>query len=97
MEFPDDVWTYIMEYLPKPVKTYPYIKELNNIIQNREAFFEIYEPNYWDEYASCREDYPETFYECYTASYTDRSCLDYHSRMMHYIYTEPDSDSEYVS
>ena len=34
MEFPDDVWTYIMEYLPKPVEKYPYIKELNNIIEN---------------------------------------------------------------
>ena len=41
MEFPDDVWKYIMEYLPKPVKTYPYIKELNSIIENRELFFLI--------------------------------------------------------
>jgi hypothetical protein len=94
MEFPDDVWTYIMEYLPKPVKKYPYIKELNNIITNRDLFFEIYEPNYYDEYANVREDYPETFYECYRESRINKLDLDYHSRMLCHIYTEPDSDSE---
>jgi hypothetical protein len=30
MEFPEDVWSYILEFIPKPVTKYPYIKELNN-------------------------------------------------------------------
>ena len=91
MEFPDDVWKYIMEYLPKPVKTYPYIKELNNIIQNRGLFFEIYEPDYWDEYGNLREDYPERFYECYReARRINKRDLNYQSQMMWYIYEEPE-------
>ena len=91
MEFPEDVWKYIMEYLPKPVKKYPYLKELNNIIENRGLFFEIYEPDYWDEYGNLDyETYPETFYECYRESRIKRRDLDYQSQMMHYIYDEPE-------
>ena len=94
MEFPEDVWSYILEFIPKPVTKYPYIKELNNIIGNQGAFFEINEMDYFDEYANVREDYPETFYECYRKSGINKLDLNYHSRMMDHIYTEPDSDSE---
>ena len=94
MEFPEDVWSYILEFIPKPVTKYPYIKELNNIIENRDLFFEIYEPDYFDEYANVREDYPETFYECYRNSRIEKTYLDYHSRMMDLIYNEPDSECE---
>ena len=94
MEFPEDVWSYILEFIPKPVTKYPYIKELNNIIENRDLFFEIYEPDYFDEYANVREDYPETFYECYRNSRIEKTYLDYHSRMMDFIYNEPDSECE---
>ena len=92
MEFPEDVWTYILEFIPKPVKKYPYINELNNIIENRVLFFKIDEMDYW--YANELEDYPETFYECYRKSGINKLDLNYHSRMMNHIYTEPDPDSE---
>ena len=103
MEFPDDVWTYIMEYLPKPVKKYPYIKELNSIIENRELFFHI-DPMDYNQHLDGTDgdgkeiDYPPSFYECFKIFIhyhsPDKPYLDYHPLMMDFSYEEPDYDGD---
>ena len=70
MEFPEDIWKYIFEFIPKPVKKYPYIKELNNIIENRELFFMINPMNYGQHLMGGDDGepadvYPPSFYECF--------------------------------
>ena len=100
MEFPEDVWKYIMEYLPKPVKKYPYMKELNSIIENRELFFYIDPMDYNQHLDGTDEaiDYPPSLYKCFQIFIhyhsPDKPYLDYHPLMMDSLYEEPDFDRD---
>ena len=100
MEFPEDVWKFIFEFIKPVPPKYPYIKELNYIIENRELFFEI-NPMDYNQHLIGGDDgepadvYPPSFYECFWKFMSDRKrYLDYHPSLMDDMYEFPDPEPE---